>query len=350
MTCLSDAFSRILKQLVAFNQLFDFWVGLGESLWKEKDKLLPSGTPEEASARAAALNHTIDSLIIAAIPEWHSGSAYSIYTPYTFGRTERIDHTRNLKLVDLMALTHRTQKLGQLVTLVSQPPGNLLDQYQKLTTSFIPELKARYQRYSKSSFPVLDAFSRAFVEKWLQDLLGSPAGQPDALIKKLSCSCQDCTRVNQFLRSNAMTETYWVAQKRRSHIESGLRALPGAVTLCTVMRGSPHGLQVTKTQGTLTMDKWVSRVESARAFLARIGTPDELARIMGGRYQDVQSALTGTKPYKIGKPAPIVVFVEDTPVASTSTIQSTTGGTQSGPVVAGVKRKAEDDGDVIDLT
>jgi len=97
----------------------------------------------------------------------------------------------------------------------------------------------------------------------------------------------------------------------------------------------------------LAMDKWSSRVESARAFLARIGTPDELARIMGGRYQDVQSALAGTEPYKISKPTPVV---EDAPVAGTSTIQATSGGTRSGPIVAGVKRKAEDDGDVIDLT
>ena len=37
------------------------------------------------------------------------------------------------------------------------------------------------------------------------------------------------------------------------------------------------------------------------------------------------------------------MLVEDAPVASTS-------GTQAGPAVAGAKRKAEDDGDVIDLT
>jgi len=85
------------------------------------------------------------------------------------------------------------------------------------------------------------------------------------------------------LRSNAVTETFQAAQTRRSHMKSGLRALSGVVTLHTVTRGSPHGLQVTKTQGMLAMDKWSSRVESARAFLARIGTPDELARIMGGR-------------------------------------------------------------------
>jgi hypothetical protein len=50
MTRWSDPFSRIVKQLVGFEGLFDFWVGLAEGLWKKKDKLIPSGgTPEEVS-------------------------------------------------------------------------------------------------------------------------------------------------------------------------------------------------------------------------------------------------------------------------------------------------------------
>ena len=148
--------------------------------------------------------------------------------------------------------------------------------------------------------------------------------------------------MNQFLGSNAVAETFRHGKKRRSHIGSHLRALPGTpVHLTTITRGSPHGLQVTKTQGTLTMNRWDSRVESARAFLAHIGTPDELVRIMGGRYQDVQAALAGTKPYEVGNPTPIVLPVEDAPVARTWEAQS-------GLVVAGVKRKAEDEGDRID--
>ena len=351
----SDAPPRIVKQLVRFGQLFDFWVGLGEGLWKDKNKLLPSGgTSEEVSNHATALNLTLDSLIKVAVPECRSGGGYSHGYGYdyssTFPRMDPGGYTRILKLLDLMVLTRRTPNLDRLITLVSQSQGNLLDQYQKLTTSFIPQLKARYQQYNRSCFPAPDAFLRAFAEKWLQDLLGSPPKQPDTLVEKLSCSCQDCERVNQFLRSNALTETFRLAQKRRSHIQSGLTELPGAVTVATIARGSPYGLQVTKTQATLTMDKWDSQVESARAFLAHIGTPDELARIMGGRYQDVQAALAGTKPYKIGNPTPVVLPVEDAPVASTSGTQATVGGAQDGPVVAGVKRKAEDDGDVIDLT
>ena len=133
-------------------------------------------------------------------------------------------------------------------------------------------------------------------------------------------------------------------------MEVSLGTLPDDVTFTTITRGSPHGLQVTKTKVTSTMNTWDGRVESARDFLALVGTADELARIMGERYQDVQAALAGTRPYKMDELTPVVASVEDPPVASTSTTLATGSGTQTGPAVAGVKRKADDDGDVIDLT
>ena len=346
-----------MKQLVGFRKMFDFWVGLAEGLWKTRNKLIPSGvSPEEASTYTTALNYTLDNLIAAAIPEYYSGVAYTRYVPqYTryIANTEPQDHTRILRLLDLMVLTHRTQNSGQLITLVSQPQDVLLVKYQTLITPLVPKLKARYQRYSGSDFPVLDTFLRAFVGRWLQDLLGSPSKHPEALVKRLICECQDCAKVNRFLRSNAVTETFWAAQKKRAHVEANLRStLPDDVTYTTITRGSPHGLQVTKSKGTSTMDKWSGRVESARAFLALVGSPDELVRIMGERHQDVQAALAGTKPYQMDNPVLIVApRVEGALVASTPTTLATASGTRTGPVMAGVKRKAGDDGeDVIDLT
>ena len=344
-----------MKQLAGFQRIFDFWVALAEGLWKNRGKLIPSGgTPEEASTYTTALNHILDGLIVAAIPECYSGATYDRHDRYAFPTSaygEPQDRTRTLKLLDLTVLTQRTRKLGQLITLVSQPRGNLLVEYQKFIIPLIPKLKARYQQYNNSDFPVLDAFLRAFVERWLQDLLGTPSKQPEILVKRLACLCQDCASVNRFLKSGAATETFRVAQKRRSHMEANLRStLPGDVTFTTITQGSPHGLQVTKTRETLAMNKWSGRVQSARGLLALVGTPNELVRIMGERYQDVEAALAGTKAYKMGNPTPVVVRVEGAPVASTSTTRATASGTHTGPVAAGVKRKAEDEEDTIDLT
>jgi len=332
--------------------MFDFLVGLAEGLWENRGKLIPSGsTPEEVSTYTAALNHTLDSLIEAAIPDYYSGVVYDRYVPSTFTHAESQDQIRILKLLDLMVLIRRTQNSGKLITLVSQPQGILLVKYKRLLTPLVLKLKVRYQQYSGSDFPILDTFMRALVGRWLQDILGIPSKQPEALVKKVACECQDCTRLNRFLQSSAVTETFWAAQKRRSHMEGKLRsAIPDDVTFTTIMRGSPHGLQVTKTSVASTMDKWSGRVESTRAFLAHVGTPDELVRIMGERYQDVQAALAGTRPYKMGNLTPVVASVGVPPVASTSTTLATGSGTQTGPIVAGVKRKADDDGDIIDLT
>jgi len=332
--------------------MFDFWVGLAEGLWEIRDKLIPSGSTPEVSPHTAALNRTLDSLIEAAIPDYYSGVVYDRYTPSTFAQAEAQDQTRILKLLDLMILTRRTQNSGKLITLVSQPQGILLVKYKRLLTPLVIKLKSRYQRYGGSDFPIIDTFLRALVGRWLQDLLGTPSKQPEALVKKVACECQDCARLNRFLRSSAVTETIWAAQKKRSHMEASLRSsLPDDVTFTTITRGSPHGLQVTKTNVTSAMDKWSGRLESARAFLATVGTPDELVRIMGERYQDVEAALAGTRPYKMDNQTPVVASVGVPPVATTSTTLATGSGTQTAsPAVAGVKRKADDDEDVIDLT
>jgi hypothetical protein len=334
-----------------------FGVGLAEGLWKTKDKLIPSGgTPGGTPTNTAALDLTIDGLIIAAISECCSPATPSSRPALGFGyysrpapaQKEQKNLTRILKLLDLMVLTHKTQHSDRLITSISQPQGNILAKYEKLITPLVPQLKARYQQYSSSEFPVLDAFLRALVERWLQDLLGSPSQRPGAFVKNLTCECQDCTGINKFLRSDAETETFTVAQKRRSHMEANLRNnLPDVVVVTTTTGRSPQGLRVTKTQGTLTTEKWSWRVENARAFVSLVGTPDVLARIMGDRYQDVEAALAGTKRYKINKPAPIVA---NPPVASTSAVQAKTSGTRTAPVKAGMKRKAVDDGDTIDLT
>lgn len=275
-------------------------------------------------------------------------------TIITIPSTRRKDVTRVLQLLDLMALTRRIHHSGQLITSVAQPDANLLVKYQKLIIPLVPKLVARYQQYRSSQYPMLDAFLRTLVERWLRDLLGTPSNRPDVVLKKLACDCRDCARINQFLRSDAVTETLWAAQKRRSHVEGHIKnSIQLFVTCTTITRGSPHGLQVTKRQGAFTMYKWDERVGSARSFLSLVGSPDVLARIMGDRYQDVQAALAGTKPYKISNPVPMVAPVETAPVASTSAAQAGASGTQTVPIMAGMKRKAEDDvagDDVIDLS
>jgi hypothetical protein len=317
-------------------------------LWKNRNKLVPSGgTPEETTTHTAMLNHVIDSLIDAAIPEYDSRVARDdYYYPTSVYTTGPQDHSCFLQLLDLMVLTRRTHHSSRLFALVTQPKDDLLLEYQKFIIPLVPKLHHRYKQYS------LDALLRAFVERWFQDLLGTPSNLPDAVVKKLSCSCKDCAGVNSFLRSDAAVETLWAGQQRRSHVQEKIKSsIPKAVTCITIARGSPHGLQITKTQAEFTMYKWNRRVANARAFLSLFGTPKKLARIMGDRYQDVNAALAGTKPYKIHKPVPVVPPVKNAPVASTSGVRAGPSGTRTAPVLAGTKRKAGDDnGDVIDLT
>jgi hypothetical protein len=289
------------------------------------------------------LDRAIDSLIDAAIPNYEPGISYS--TCYYLYRHEYVDpdpQDRFLRLLDLVALTNRTRYSGQLIPLVIQPKGDLLLEYQKFITPLVSKLKLRYQQYTSSQFPILDALMRAFVERWLQDLLGTPSNLPDAVLKKLFCPCEDCVQINSFLRSDTATQTFRAPKQRRSHVEDSIsKSIPNALTCTTITSGSPHGLQMTKKQAEFTMYKWNGRVASARAFLSLVGTPEALGRIMGDRCQDVNAAVAGTKPYKIRKPVPVVAPAENAPVANTSGVRAGPSGTRAAPVLAGTKRKAE---------
>ena len=193
---------------------------------------------------------------------------------------------------------------------------------------------------------MLDSLLRAFVERWLQDILGTPSNRPDAVVKKIDCPCQDCARVNLFLRSDAVTNTFRAAKQRRFHVQDAIRSsIPEAVTCTTIATGLPHGLQITKVQAAFPMYQWNVRLASTSAFLSLVGSPEPLTRIMGDRYQDLKAAIAGTKLYKIREPVPVVPPVQNVPVASTSGARAGASGTQTAPVMAGTKRKAEDDDD-----
>jgi len=331
--------------------MFEFWVNLAEGLWKKKDSLIPSGgTPEERSGSTAVLNHILDRLIVTAIPEYDSGIVYKPNVIVYYHLPQ--DQSRVLKLLDLMTLTNRIRHSVQLATLVSRLQSHLPTKYKDFIIPLVPKLKARFQKYHVSYSVVLDLFLHTLVGRYLQDILGSPSWIPEASVDKVDCRCDDCAWANRFLRSGAVMDTFLLSQQRRSHIQGQLQtALQGGLTFTTIPHGARrYALQVTKRHETLEAGKWNTRVQKACAFIATVGTPNELARIMGDRYPDVQAALAGTKPYEIGNLTFAIPQVEGGTTAGSSTVEAATSGARAGPVVAGVKRKAEDDEDVIDLT
>ena len=332
--------------------MFEFWVALGEGLWKKKKSLIPSGgTPEEQSNSTAMLNHILDRLLVTAIPEYDFGIDYKPNVTYVDCGMPQ-DQCRVLKLLDLMTLTHRVEHSVQLITLVSRLHEHMAVKHRKLIVPLIPKLKARFLQYHATDFPVLDTFLRTLVGRYLQDILGSPSKQPEASTIKVNCRCEDCTKVNRFLQSEAVTETFQASQRRRSHIQDQFQTvLRDGVTFATVARGArSYALQVTRGQESLAAGKWNVRLQKARAFLATVGTPDELVRIMGERYPDFQAALAGTKAYEMGNLTLVIPPAEGAAATTNPTVEAVAGRAQAGPSVVGVKRKAEDEGDTIDLT
>ena len=72
---------------------------------------------------------------------------------------------------------------------------------------------------------------------------------------------------------------------------------------------------------------------------------------MGERYPNVQAALAGTKQYEMETPTLAIPPVEGAATETCPATQASTSVARAGTVsVLGVKRKAEDDEDVIDIT
>ncbi len=70
-----------------------------------------------------------------------------------------------------------------------------------------------------------------------------------SICEKISCSCADCTILDQFLRSKVEKIKVWpLAQGRRQHIHQAINGLGIPVTHETEHTGSPHKLVLTKTE------------------------------------------------------------------------------------------------------
>jgi len=73
--------------------------------------------------------------------------------------------------------------------------------------------------------------------------------------EKLTCQCQDCTTLNEFLQSNTVNMRWPIGKDRRAHIHQTIDGLSIPVKHQTEHTGSPHKLILTKTDELHTQAK-----------------------------------------------------------------------------------------------
>ncbi|KAJ3502311.1 hypothetical protein NMY22_g18628 [Coprinellus aureogranulatus] len=133
--------------------------------------------------------------------------------------------------------------------------------------------------------------------------------------------CPECKQLKDFLANAESTEIRFVtAQKTRSHLELyiSVAGISNFVTTETIKRGTPHTLLVAKRPEFAAQLTWNKAQGDATAFVRSVAEGQELKEIMRERYDDVLSALQGTKAF-IYASDPAVIATSDMHAAAPPT-------------------------------
>ena len=125
-----------------------------------------------------------------------------------------------------------------------------------------------------------------YIVRWVQPRPKPPKDWKQAMV---SCGCQDCRSLNQFLANpTEKVGRFSVNKNRRDHLHSMLRN--SGCTDETERRGSPQTLVVTKTRARhqAAHKAWVSRCGVAKKHLAEFNT-ETLKDFLAEMYEPIMS-------------------------------------------------------------
>ncbi|KAF8656949.1 hypothetical protein AX16_002304 [Volvariella volvacea WC 439] len=283
----SDGFEPVMKRISHRLQkpsgCYNFWSSFVSLLVTYKE------TASEADRTRCdeIIDYTIKNQMI---PKWDGGyqSAY-LMNSYPQRVTDMIDlfykigHQKYLK--DL---------LNQLLSPLEEIPNRLNKVYVPLVT---PLLNTISQHHKGARPSEVSDFLRQIICWYLKEKLGS---KPEIMetARPLGCGCEECQQLDRFLtKSGESSHTFSVVLVRRRHLIQRLEAGKDIVSYEVIARGSPHKLVVQKIPAVAAAFDWSSRHSAAEKFLSKFGDEDSMKELMGDRYQDVEAALDGIRPF-----------------------------------------------------
>lgn len=213
---------------------------------------------------------------------------------------------------------------------------------------WIPLLQQLIPILDKNSIPLstpeYQHLYTTLLTAYLEKCVGKQPAKPTSLRRPtVSCSCADCARLNIFLADpNQRTFRIAVNKQRRGHLHSNLEHGRIDCTHVTERVGSPQTLVVTKTTKTadLARRQWAARRTGAEKVL--VAFPRGKLRVLLGAEYDRIVKMDGIGEVGWGAPARGVVGAVNGGLSSDGLLPSRAR--------AGVKRKAEEPLEVIDLT
>ena len=115
----------------------------------------------------------------------------------------------------------------------------------------------------------------------------------------LTCGHEGCGRVNDFLRSEERERSILIEEvAKRCFPSLKIDERYPLFEWSSYRYDSPLCMLI-KSDEAMAGQHWRARLDDAKKLLETIGTGEEIARIMGERYQDVVRALEGSKAFWI---------------------------------------------------
>jgi hypothetical protein len=130
----------------------------------------------------------------------------------------------------------------------------------------------------------------AFLEAYLKNYVGTEPSRERNLVRpRVRCSCKDCTRLNEFLRSaHQETGRFPMGKQRRQHLHQQLDSLRIDCTHETERYGNPQTLVVSKTSRAQTqaIQNWETRRDNAKQQVKYFDQA-KLREVLGSDYDPI---------------------------------------------------------------
>ena len=288
--CLTGHHSVLPRFLQARVELDDV-IGFALGLIKNREELIALPESEGQAARnAEILDHILDKILAATIPKvspmsWsHSPSSVS-------------------SVLSICIPGKRMKPYGDLLNSIAGPgrdKESFYTRYLNFYAGIIPKLVELLGEGGISvSSPPSREFFRNIIETYLKEILGSKEGSTYLKFSMLACGHETCSKVNDFLQSEETKteiQTDRATDRCLDDLKIGGRHPVLKLETQYHKKGCPRKL--TKTHEAEAARHWSVRLADTRKLLNSIGTEDEVSRIMGERYRDVERALEGSQAFE----------------------------------------------------
>lgn len=137
-------------------------------------------------------------------------------------------------------------------------------------------------------------FTVKIIKGFINTVMGPKPNEvvPFAQLRNVGCGCQDCGNLTTFFTSAKKDMGIRAVQRVRTHLERELDKIRSwGVTWTTVRSGSPHTLQITKSNNLITPSEWLENQGKGKAMLQSVGNEQELREILGGSLEVIASAV-----------------------------------------------------------